>query len=624
MNQFSFYNPKELDDRLKNLDAHHGGEGSVYNDHQHLAIKIFNAKEVNVARKERKVHKLIRQSTMVGYNEAMVPIEPVTVKGHFVGYTMKYVKDAVDLDRIAEKTFMGERDLKKNLRLMIKVAQAVEKIHNTGMIIGDFHPGQVLVSNDDIYFVDTDSWGWIGQSKELEPDLKCLPFYVDPRSRDFSCRDVVIKHYSKASDYYSLAVIAFNVLTGEHPFGGVYQIDTKMSKEMRARNQLSVLGNHDIKIMKGRTWETWMTDELKKAFLDIFERGKRYNIEVALSNQLMDLQYCKRHKGYYNSAYKNCPVCSFRFQNSRNALDTVHSFADNLFLSNSEIKKLYDYRTYLNKVGEVVRVNERGEEIRKSVKGFGKIETYFLEDERYVVKIRPLNILQKIGKTGNVENACYVHVYKEETEVEKIYVSNKATVRVYGNCLHYVEDKTHTLKKLTILNGDVKIVDVAKKQTDFEYVATSNSKYAIISKHQNGGIEIDIDGTCTVIRGQRPIIMKYDAISNMWIWVSKVSGKYNTIVFRKGRKVSETTDINYDTMNLQGSVFHRGTLCLASDGKMVSVMPYVATMPISKVITETMISIISKESQLELKQISENRSELYVLNADRNVYKFVM
>ena len=180
-----------------------------------------------------------------------------------------------------------------------------------------------------------------------------------------------------------------------------------------------------------------------------------------------------------------------------------------------------------------------------------------------------------------------MHVYKEETEVEKIYVSNKATVRVYGNCLHYVEDKTHTLKKLTILNGDVKIVDVAKKQTDFEYVATSNSKYAIISKHQNGGIEIDIDG-------------------------------------RKGRKVSETTDINYDTMNLQGSVFHRGTLCLASDGKMVSVMPYVATMPISKVITETMISIISKESQLELKQISENRSELYVLNADRNVYKFVM
>ena len=520
MNQFSFSRPKELDDRLKKLDAHHGGEGSVYNDHQHLAIKIFNAKEVNVARKERKVRKLIQQSRMVGYNEAMVPLEPVTVNGHFVGYTMKYVKDAVDLDRIAEKTFMGEKDLKDNLRLMIKIAQAVEKIHNTGMIIGDFHPGQVLVSNGNISFVDTDSWGWMGQSHELGPDLKCLPFYVDPRSRDFSCRDVVVKHYSKASDFYSLAVIAFYVLTGEHPFGGVYQIDTKMSKELRARNQLSVLGEHDIKIMKGKTWEAWMTDELKEAFLDIFERGKRYNIEVALSNQLMELQYCKRHKGYYNSAYKNCPVCSFR--SGKNALSTTNNFSENLFLSNTDIKKVYDYRTYLNKVGEVVRVNERGEEIRKSVKGFGKIETYFFDDERYMIKIKPLNFFQKIGKGGNVENACYVHLYKEETEIEKIFVSNKATVRIYGNCLFYVEDKTHTLKKLTVLNGDVKITDIAKKQTDFEYVATTNSKYAIISKHQNG-IEIDIDGKCTVIPGQRPLIMKYDAISNMWIWISKVS-----------------------------------------------------------------------------------------------------
>ncbi len=177
-----------------------------------------------------------------------------------------------------------------------------------------FHPGQVLVSNDNIFFVDTDSWGWVGQSQELGPDLKCLPFYVDPKSRDFSYRDVVVKHYSRASDCYSLAVIAFNVLTGEHPFGGVYQIDTKMSKEMRARNKISVLGEHDIKIMKGKTWESWMTDELKEAFLDIFEKGKRYNIEVALSNQLMKLHYCKRHQGYYNSDYKNVLYAVFILQ----------------------------------------------------------------------------------------------------------------------------------------------------------------------------------------------------------------------------------------------------------------------------------------------------------------------
>lgn len=622
MNQFSFRNQKEFADRLRRLDVHHGGEGSVYSDHQNLALKRFNEKEVNMARKERKVRKLIQQSKKITYDDAMVPLKPVTVNGHFVGYTMKYVKDAVDLDCIAEKTFMGERDLKDNLILVIKIAQAVEKIHNTGMIIGDFHPGQVLVSNDNIFFVDTDSWGWVGQSQELGPDLKCLPFYVDPKCRDFSYKDVVVKYYSKASDLYSLAVIAFNVLTGEHPFGGVYQIDTKMTKELRARNRLSVLGEHDIKIMKGRTWENWMTEELKDAFLDIFERGKRYNIEVALSNQLMELQYCKRHQGYYNRAYKKCPVCCFHF--AKKTLKRTNNFSKNLFLSNTDIKKVYDYRTYLNKVGEVVRVNERGEEIRKCVKGFGKIETYFLENERYMIKVKPLNFFQKISRSGNVKNACYVQLYKGETKIENIYVSNMATIRVCGNCLYYIDDNTHTLKKVTVLNGETQITDIVQKQTDFRYVATNNSKYAIISKYQNG-IEIDIDGNCTVIHGQRPLIMKYDEISNMWIWVSKVSNsKYNTIVFKGGKPIIQTTDINYDSMNLQGSVFHRATLCLASNGKMISVMPYVVNMPISKVIAESMISVISRESTLELKRINEKHSELYVINPDRNIYKFVM
>lgn len=622
MNQFNFSSSKALDERLKNLTAHHGGEGSVYNDHQHLAIKIFNPREVDIAKKERKVKAFIQQSQMLNFNEIITPLQPVNVNGHFVGYTMKFVPNAVDLERIAEKVFIGEKDLKDCLKIMVNVAQCVEKIHNIGMVIGDFHPGQVLVSNGDICFVDTDSWGWIGKGSGFYPDLKCLPYYVDPRSRDFSSRDVKVKSYSKESDYFSLAVIAFKVLTGEHPFTGVYQVEPKMPIELRAKNQLSILGKHDIKIMKGKTWETWMTDELKEAFLDIFERGKRYNIKVALSNQLAELQYCRRHNGYYNSAYRSCPICSFR--STKKSSVQKDDFEDYLFLSNTEIKKVYDYRTYLNKVGEVVRVNERGEEVRKTVKGFGNIETYFFDDEKYKIKIKPLNFFQKIGKSGNVENACYVHLYKEETEIEKIYVSNRATVRVYGNCLYYVEDKTHTLKKLTILNGDVKITDIAKKQTDFEYVATTNSKYAIISKHQKG-IEIDIDGKCTVIAGQRPLIMKYDIVSNMWIFVSKISDtKYNTIVFKRGQKVIETTNINYDSMNLIGSVFHRATLCLAGEGKMFCVMPYVENMTISNVITETEIGIINKQSDLELKLVNGNRSELYVMNADKNVYKFVM
>lgn len=623
MNDFKFSSSKQLNGRLKQLSSHLGGEGTVYDDHQHLAIKIFNANEVNIARKCQKVKRLISQSKNVHFEDVIAPIKEVTVKGHFVGYTMRYVKDGKDLDYLAEKSFLNKIDLKKSLQIMIKVAQTVEKIHNLGLIIGDFHPGQVLVVGEDIYFVDTDSWGWNGSDKTFAADRKCLPYYIDPIARDFSCRDVTVKSYSQANDYYSLAVIAFKVLTGEHPFGGVYQVDKKMPIEMRARNQLSVLGDHDIKLMKGKTWDIWMSDELKEAFLDIFERRKRYNIGPALLKQLMSLQYCKRHKGYYDSSYNKCPKCSKYIQATRTVTKKDQASSGEIFIPRQNVQQLYDYRTYLNNVGEVVRVNDRGEEVRKSVRGVGKRDTNFLDDERYMLKIKPLSLFKKATFFNN--NECNIYLYKDETQIYKVYVENRATIRVVGNSIYYVEESTHTLKRLTIRNGNVEEYEVAKKPTAFEYNVGPNSNYAIISPQKNG-IEIDIGGKITLLPKQMPIIMKYDIISNLWIWVAKLhNSQYNTIVFRRGKIVSQTRDIDYSNMNLQGSVFYRATLCLPAKGKMISVMPYVANMPISNVITETPpIDVITINSSFEVVHINENRSELYVLARDGNVFRFVM
>ena len=53
-------------------------------------------------------------------------------------------------------------------------------------------------------------------------------------------------------------------------------------------------------------------------------------------------------------------------------------------------------------------------------------------------------------------------------------------------------------------------------------------------------------------------------------------------------------------------------------------MPYVANMPFDKVITETSIDVVRKDSKLELVSLGEKRSNLYVLNPEGNVYKFVM
>lgn len=74
----------------------------------------------------------------------------------------------------------------------------------------------------------------------------------------------------------------------------------------------------------------------------------------------------------------------------------------------------------------------------------------------------------------------------------------------------------------------------------------------------------------------------------------------------------------------RGCAFHRASLCIPGNGKVVFVMPYVANMPFDKVITETSIDVVRKDSKLELVSLGEKRSNLYVLNPEGNVYKFVM
>lgn len=290
----------------------------------------------------------------------------------------------------------------------------------------------------------------------------------------------------------------------------------------------------------------------------------------------------------------------------------------------------YDHETYLNKVGEVVRVNENGDPIRRIEKGFGGKETLFFRNERYMVKIHPLNLWQRAVKAGATTDSCYVKIYKDDELLEKIYVKDKNFVRIVGDTLFYVEGNSYTLKKIKIRNGKLEKSDVTTKKTAFaEFVATENSKVAIISKVQAGtkaNIEIDIGGKITILPGQKPIIMKYDAISNTWIWVSQISNsKYNTIVFNgRGEKVFETHDIEYGSLNLRGCAFHRASLCIPGNGKVVFVMPYVANMPFDKVITETSIDVVRKDSKLELVSLGEKRSNLYVLNPEGNIYKFVM
>ncbi len=605
---------------VKDFEVHQGGEGTVY-ENKVIAIKIFNPKQVNISRKQRKVERHIKQSEDLKFEDRIIPKKAIYVKGKFVGYTMRYVSNSVELNSAITKTYLMEEDLRFSLQIAIKLAQSVEEIHNTGMIIGDFHPGQILLQNRNIYFVDTDSWGWEHEKDQYGPDLKCITNYVDPMCRDFNRKDVYVNYYSKETDYYSLAVIIFELLTGYSPFIGEYVINPKMKVEIRARNKISILGEHDIILEKNEPWNIWMTEELRDTFKTIFETDKRFNIVEELSNQLLSLDYCKIHGTYYSSEYSRCPICS---KNSKKQVYRPKiSYAENIITPKEEIKIAYDHRTYLNNSGIVVFQNQNGEVIKTMNMHAGNVRTYFFETGDFVAEIRLMNGLKRILKGGS--KAAYILIYKSGNLIKKTYVEDYETIKFSDMKIYYLDKEANTLRREVLISDTVKEEDFLEEDFEFSYAITKYSKYALVYLNQDNRIEVNINDFITYLPLQIPMIIKFDEISSLWIFISKGKNEqYYTIIFDKYCKMLfSTKDINYQNLNLHNGVFFNSTLCIPGRRKIVFIMPYVKGMLINNIITEKEIDVVDEDSMIEI-EVEKGKNVLYTWKPNDAIYKFII
>ena len=167
--------------------------------------------------------------------------------------------------------------------------------------------------------------------------------------------------FSKENENYNFAVLAFNILSRIHPFGGTYLPDSNLSTVERMKKKLSILGTHkkDIKIPKIIGSFKWMSPELEKDFIEIFENGKRHDITSKLSELLQNMKYCSVHDIYYYGSYNECPLCN------ENAKIKAHPIAVKviqtangpqitaIFIGNDCAYILSDNH-YLNKKGEAV------------------------------------------------------------------------------------------------------------------------------------------------------------------------------------------------------------------------------------------------------------------------------
>jgi len=104
-------------------------------------------------------------------------------------------------------------------RIIFAIADALDYAHRKGVVHGDLKPGNVIVIDpSDIKVIDFEISSWVGRSKPAldrrDPALNSpavTPRYASPQLMARQSPD-------PADDVYALACVAYELLTGTHPF----------------------------------------------------------------------------------------------------------------------------------------------------------------------------------------------------------------------------------------------------------------------------------------------------------------------------------------------------------------------------------------------------------------------
>ena len=206
-----------------------GGEGSIYVK-KSTAYKIYSDPSRTI-----QPAKIIELSVLTQPN-IIRPLEIVlNAKNEPVGYSMRHVDKAYALCQLFPKAFRQRTNLtpEHTLRLVRRLQEGVDHIHNNGILIVDLNELNFLVASDfgEIYFIDVDSYQ--------------TPSFSATSLMD-SVRDRHSRVFSTNSDWFSFAVVSFQLFVGVHPFKGSYPplqhlSGTQNKLEARMRSNISVL-----------------------------------------------------------------------------------------------------------------------------------------------------------------------------------------------------------------------------------------------------------------------------------------------------------------------------------------------------------------------------------------------
>jgi hypothetical protein len=195
-----------------------------------------------------------------------------------IGYTMKYLKNTYVLCQIFTKSFRLRNNIsqEKVVNLILPFRELVQFVHDKDRLIVDLNELNFLLDNSfsTIYAIDVN-----GYSTPSYPSLAIMDTI-----RDRHCHG----NFSKETDWFSYAILTFQMLVGIHPFRGNH--DTYKTMDERMKHNVSIL-NPTVRYPKGVCQPF---DSIPSAFLEwylaVFDNGQRVHPPKSLQAKAAPVQ----------------------------------------------------------------------------------------------------------------------------------------------------------------------------------------------------------------------------------------------------------------------------------------------------------------------------------------------
>lgn len=237
-----------------------GGEGEVYVKGD-VAFKIYHdsSKMLHIS----KIHELQALSSIP---EIIIPKEILyNTSGSEIGYIMKYVKDREFLCKLFTKGFRTKNNISEGdiANKVVTMQRILNEIHSKRIIVGDYNEMNFVLDSTlkTVFHIDTDSW--------QTPSFKCTA--IMPTVQDLT---VPMGYFDENTDWYSWAVVVFQLYTGIHPYKGRHPDYQAKDFERRVRNRVSVF-NKDVEVPATAQDFTVIPKPHLDWFKEVFEKGHR-------------------------------------------------------------------------------------------------------------------------------------------------------------------------------------------------------------------------------------------------------------------------------------------------------------------------------------------------------------